>query len=73
MLYCLVSRWTANDSRRVLNRSYVSHMINLTTLAPDIQAAILSETLPEEAALFDLAADTAQCGRRSAGGSTRWW
>ncbi len=23
--------------------------------------------------LFDLAADTAQCGTRSAGGSMRWW
>ncbi|MFV8602415.1 hypothetical protein [Ralstonia pseudosolanacearum] len=44
-----------------VDRSYVSRMINLTTLAPDIQAAILNETLPEEIALFDLAADTPQC------------
>lgn len=36
-------------------------MINLTTLEPDIRAAILNETLPEEVALFDLAADTPQC------------
>lgn len=36
-------------------------MINLTTLAPDIQAAITSETLPEEVALFDLAVDMPQC------------
>ncbi|MHA6848816.1 LacI family transcriptional regulator [Ralstonia syzygii] len=47
--------------REKIDRSYVSHMINLTTLAPDIQAAILNETLPEEVALFDLAADTPQC------------
>ncbi|BEU75046.1 hypothetical protein MAFF211271_46010 (plasmid) [Ralstonia syzygii subsp. indonesiensis] len=47
--------------REKIDRSYVSRMINLTTLAPDIQAAILNETLPEEVALFDLAADTPQC------------
>ena len=38
--------------------SYVSRMINLTTLAPDIVAAILDETLPAEVTLFDLAAGT---------------
>ncbi|AXV82210.1 LacI family transcriptional regulator [Ralstonia solanacearum] len=47
--------------REKIDRSYVSRMINLTTLAPDIQAAILNETLPEEVALFDLAVDTPQC------------
>ena len=33
-------------------------MINLTALAPDIQAAILDETLPDRVWLFDLARDT---------------
>jgi hypothetical protein len=33
-------------------------MVNLTTLAPDIVAAILDETLPEEVTLFELAAAT---------------
>lgn len=32
-------------------------MVNLTTVAPDIVAAILSETLPLELTLFDLAVD----------------
>ncbi|MEF9344339.1 hypothetical protein ACQCQP_24690 [Ralstonia pseudosolanacearum] len=41
----------------MLNRSYISCMINLTTLPPDIQAVILNGTLPEEVALFDLATD----------------
>ena len=30
-----------------VDRSYVSRMVNLTTLAPDIQAAILDTTLPD--------------------------
>jgi hypothetical protein len=38
--------------------SYVSRMVNLTTLAPDIVAAILDETLPSEVTLFELAAGT---------------
>ena len=38
--------------------SYVSRMVKLTTLAPDIVAAILDETLPPEVTLFDLAAGT---------------
>jgi hypothetical protein len=33
-------------------------MVNLTTLAPDIVAAILNETLPPEVTPFDLAAGT---------------
>ena len=33
-------------------------MVNLTTLAPDIVAAILDETLPLEVTLFELAAVT---------------
>jgi len=36
----------------------VSRMVNLTTLAPDIVAAILDETLPPEVTLFGLAAGT---------------
>jgi hypothetical protein len=34
-------------------------MVNLTTLAPHIVAAILDETLPSEVTLFDLTAGTA--------------
>lgn len=41
-----------------VDRSYISRMVNLTTLAPDIVAAILDETLPENVSLFDLAVDT---------------
>ncbi len=41
-----------------IDDSYVSRMVNLTTLAPDIVAAILDETLPPEVTLFDLAAGT---------------
>jgi hypothetical protein len=33
-------------------------MVNLTTLAPDLVAAILDETLPEEVTLFGLPAGT---------------
>jgi len=41
-----------------VDRSYISRMVNLTTLAPDIQSAILDETLPDNVSLFDLAIDT---------------
>ena len=41
-------------TREGIDNSYVSRMVNLTTLAPDIVAAILDETLP----LFDLASGT---------------
>ena len=44
--------------REGVDDSYVSRMVNLTTLAPDIVAAILDETLPPEVTLFDLAAGT---------------
>ena len=44
--------------REGVDDSYVSSMVNLTTLAPDIVAAILDETLPPEVTLFDLAAGT---------------
>jgi hypothetical protein len=42
--------------REGVDDSYVSRMVNLTTLAPDLVAAILDETLPPELTLFDLAA-----------------
>jgi hypothetical protein len=32
-------------------------MVNLTTLAPDIVAAILDDALPDHVMLFDLAVD----------------
>lgn len=38
-----------------IDSSYVSRMVNLTTLAPDIVAAILDETVPLHMTLFDLA------------------
>ena len=44
-----------------VDRSYISRMVNLTTLAPDIQAAILDETLPDTVSLFDLAVDMPMC------------
>ena len=36
----------------------MSRMVNLTTLSPDILAAILDDTLPPEVTLFELAAGT---------------
>jgi hypothetical protein len=44
--------------REGVDDSYVSRMMNLTTLAPDIVAAILDETLPPEVTVFGLAAGT---------------
>ncbi len=41
-----------------MDRAYVSRMVNLTTLAPDIVAAILDESLPDHITLFDLASGT---------------
>lgn len=40
-----------------IDNSYVSRMVNLTSLAPDIVAAILDDTLPNHVTLFDIAAD----------------
>ena len=40
-----------------IDNSYVSRMVNLTTLAPDIVAAILDDTMPNHITLFDLAVD----------------
>jgi hypothetical protein len=37
--------------------SYVSRMVNLTTLAPDLVAAILDDALPDHLTLFDIAVD----------------
>lgn len=44
-------------AREGIDNSYVSRMGNLTTLAPDIVAAILDDTLPNHITLFDLAVD----------------
>jgi hypothetical protein len=44
-------------AREGVDNSYVSRMVNLTTLAPDIVAAILDEALPNHITLFDLAVD----------------
>lgn len=38
-----------------VDNSYVSRMVNLTTLAPDIVAAILADNLPDHITLFELA------------------
>ncbi len=38
-----------------VDNSYVSRMVNLTTLAPDIVDAILQNALPDHLTLFDLA------------------
>ncbi|MGH8606038.1 MAG: hypothetical protein ACREX9_01015 [Gammaproteobacteria bacterium] len=42
---------------RGVESSYVSQMVNLTVLAPDIVAAILDEALAPDLTLFDLAVD----------------
>jgi hypothetical protein len=42
-----------------IDNSYVSRMINLTTLAPEIVEAILDDDVPDNLTLFDLAVDTA--------------
>ena len=44
-------------AREEIDNSYVSRMVNLTTLAPDIVAAILDDALPNHTTLFDLAVD----------------
>jgi hypothetical protein len=40
-----------------VDNSYVSRIVNLTTLAPDIVAAILADNLPDQITLFELAVD----------------
>lgn len=62
-------------TREGIDNSYVSRMVNLTTLAPDIVAAILDDALPNHITLFDLAVDPpalwdeqrerVKCGRAS--------
>jgi hypothetical protein len=44
--------------REAVDDSYMSRMVNLTTRASDIVAAILDDTFPEEVTLFDVAAGT---------------
>ena len=44
-------------TREGIDNSYVSRMVNLTTLAPDIVVAILDDALPNHITLFDLAVD----------------
>lgn len=44
-------------TREEVDNSYVSRMVNLTTLAPDIVAAILDDAIPNYVTLFDLAVD----------------
>ena len=46
---------TAIAKTENVDRSYISRVVNLTTLAPEIQAAILDETLPGTVSLLDLA------------------
>ena len=48
--------------------SYVSRMLNLTLLAPEIVAAILDDELPDHVTLFELAVDSARCGSSSGRG-----
>ena len=43
--------------KKGVDSSYVSRMVNLTTLAPDIVVAILDENLPPDLIQFELAID----------------
>lgn len=45
-------------AREGIDNRYVCRMVNLTTLAPDIVAAILDDTMPNHVTLFDLAVDS---------------
>ena len=42
-------------TREKIDNSYVGRLLNLTTLAPDIVAAILDETLPQHVTVHELA------------------
>ena len=44
-------------AKEKIDNSYVSRMVNLTSLAPDIVSAILDDALPNHVTLFDLAVD----------------
>lgn len=48
-----------------VNNSYVSRIVNRTSLLPDIVAAILNDALPNY--LFDLTVDPQRCGKISGG------
>lgn len=52
-----VSTMTEIAKREDVDNSYVSRMVNLTTLAPDIVEAILLNALPDNLTLFDIAVD----------------
>lgn len=52
-----VSTLTEIAKKEGIDNSYVSRMVNLTTLAPDIIDAILLNQLPDHLTLFDLAVD----------------
>jgi len=52
-----VKTMTELAKREGIDNSYVSRMVNLTTLAPDIVEAILLNGLPDHLTLFDLAVD----------------
>lgn len=52
-----VKTMTEIAKREGVDNSYVSRMVNLTTLAPDIVDAILLNALPDHLTLFDLAVD----------------
>jgi len=52
-----VSTMTEIAKREGIDNSYVSRMVNLTTLAPDIVDAILQNVLPDQLTLFDIAVD----------------
>ena len=54
-------------AREGVDSSYVSRMVNLTTLAPDIVAAILDDALPNHVTLFDLAVDPPALGEEQRG------
>lgn len=51
------STLTEIAKREGIDNSYVSRMVNLTTLAPDITDAILLNELPDHLTLFDIAVD----------------
>ena len=44
-------------ARESVDNSSLSRMVNLTTLAPDIVAAILDQSLPNHITLLELAVD----------------
>ena len=52
-----IKTMTEIAKREGVDNSYVSRMVNLTTLAPDIVEAILLNALPDHLTLFDIAVD----------------